>query len=229
MKIAIMQPYLFPYVGYWQLINVVDKFVIFDDVNYINKGYINRNKILVEGKPYQFTLELIGASQNKLINEIKIGQNSNKILKTIEINYKKSPYFKNVFPLIKDIFHQKEKNLAKFIGYSLKKITDYFEIDVSYIYSSDIAKNNNLKNQDKIIDICKILKAKEYVNPINGLNLYDRKMFIQKNIKLSFIKTKKVEYNQFNYKFVPYLSLIDIMMHNNKNVISNMLENYRLI
>tara|TARA_Y100000389_G_scaffold152542_1_gene152571 strand:+ start:369 stop:1058 length:690 start_codon:yes stop_codon:yes gene_type:complete len=229
MKIAIMQPYLLPYIGYWQLINTVDRFIIFDDVNYINKGYINRNKILVEGKPYQFTLELVGASQNKLINEIQIGKNSNKILKTIELNYKKSLYFKNVFPLIEDIFNQEDNNLAKFIGYSLKKITDYLEIDVSFAYSSEIVKNNDLKNQDKIINICEKLNAKEYINLMGGLDLYDKEIFRSKNIRLSFIETKKIKYKQFNNKFVPFLSIIDIMMHNNKNLIAHMLKNFKLI
>lgn len=227
MKIAIMQPYLLPYIGYWQLINAVDKFVIFDDVNYINKGYINRNKILVEGRPYQFTLELIGASQNKFINEIQLGQNSNKILKTIELNYKKSLYFKIVFPLIEEIFNQKEKNLAKFIGYSLKKIIDYLEIEVNFIYSSKIEKNDNLKNQDKIINICENLNANEYVNLIGGLNLYDKRIFVSNNIKLSFIETKKIKYQQFSNKFIPYLSIIDIMMHNNKDFIANMLKKFK--
>jgi hypothetical protein len=229
MKIAIMQPYLLPYIGYWQLINAVDKFIIFDDVNYINKGYINRNKILVEGKPYQFTLELVGASQNKLINEIQIGKNSKKILKTIELNYKRADNFKNVFPLIQNIFNQEENNLAKFIGYSLKKITDYLETDVSFTYSSEIAKNNDLKNQDKIINICEKLNAKEYVNLMGGLDLYDKEIFRSKNIRLSFIETKKIKYKQFNNKFVPFLSVIDIMMHNNKNIITHMLKNFKLI
>tara|TARA_B110000211_G_C14019065_1_gene526759 strand:+ start:110 stop:799 length:690 start_codon:yes stop_codon:yes gene_type:complete len=229
MKIAIMQPYLLPYIGYWQLIKAVDKFIIFDDVNYINKGYINRNKILVKGKPYQFTLELVGASQNKLINEIQIRKNSNKILKTIELNYKRSPCFKNVFPLIEDIFNQKEKNLAKFIGYSLKKITDYLDIDISFIYSSKIVKKNDLKNQDKIIYVCQKLRAKEYVNLIGGIELYDKEIFRSKNIRLSFIETKKIEYKQFDNKFVPFLSIIDIMMHNNKNIITQMLKNFKMI
>ena len=229
MKIAIMQPYLLPYIGYWQLINTVDRFIIFDDVNYINKGYINRNKILVEGKPYQFTLELVGASQNKLINEIQIGKNSKKILKTIELNYKRADNFKNVFPLIQNIFNQEENNLAKFIGYSLKKITDYLETDVSFTYSSEIAKNNDLKNQDKIINICEKLNAKEYVNLMGGLDLYDKEIFRSKNIRLSFIETKKIKYKQFNNKFVPFLSIIDIMMHNNKNLIAHMLKNFKLI
>jgi hypothetical protein len=229
MKIAIMQPYLFPYIAYWQLIKAVDKFIIYDDINFINKGYINRNNILVNDKSYQFTLEIIGASQNKLINEIQIGKNSNKILKSIEYNYKKAPYFKNAFPLLEDIFNQKEKNLAKFIGYSLKKISNYFEIDTSFVYSSEIEKNSNLKNQDKIIDICEKLNAKEYINLIGGRELYKKEEFISRNIELSFIDTRPEKYQQFNNKFTTSLSIIDIMMFNNKVKINNMLNNYQLI
>jgi len=140
MTVAIMQPYLFPYIGYWQLIDAVDTFVILEDVNFINKGYINRNSILVNGKSQQFTLELISRSQNKLINEIEIGNNSKKLLKTIEMSYKKAPYFKTIFPVIEDILNQKEKNLAKFIGYSLQKVSSYLEIDTQFIYSSNIKK-----------------------------------------------------------------------------------------
>ena len=207
----------------------MDKFIIFDDIAYINKGYINRNKILVKGKPYQFTLELVGASQNKLINEIQIGKNSTKILKTIELNYKRADNFKNVFPLIQNIFNQEENNLAKFIGYSLKKITNYLDIDTNFIYSSKITKNNNLKNQDKIIFICEKLKANHYINLIGGVGLYDNAKFKSKNIKLSFLETNKIKYKQFNNKFVPFLSVIDVMMHNNKDIIFHMLKNYKMI
>lgn len=229
MKIAIMQPYLFPYIGYWQLISAVDKFIIFDDVNYINKGYINRNNILVNNKSYQFTLDLIGASQNKLINEILIGKNSDKILKTIELNYKKSPYFKDAFPLIEDIFNQKEKNLAKFIGYSLKKISKYLKINITFVYSSDIEKNNYFKNQDKIIDICEKLSATEYINLIGGRELYKSKGFISKNIQLRFIDTKPIKYRQFNDDFVKFLSIIDVMMFNSANELKKIVNCFKLI
>lgn len=109
MTLAIMQPYLFPYIGYWQLINAVDTFVIYDDVNFIKQGYINRNSILSNGKSQQFTLELIGASSNKLIKEIEIGNNANKILKTIKQSYIKAPLFENVIILLEEILTNKEK------------------------------------------------------------------------------------------------------------------------
>lgn len=224
-----MQPYLFPYIGYWQLINAAEKFVIFDDVNYINKGYINRNNILFKDTSYQFTLELVGASQNKLINEIRIGKNSDKILKTIELNYKRSPYFKNVFPLLEDIFSQKEENLAKFIGYSLKKISCYLEINTEFLYSSDIEKNNNLKNQLKILDICTKLNTKKYINLIGGRKLYNKKEFLSKNIQLRFLDTGITKYKQFGNKFIKFLSIIDVIMFNNISELKKIVNNYKLI
>lgn len=229
MTLAIMQPYLFSYIGYWQLINAVDTFVIFDDVNFIKKGYINRNSILVGGKLQQITLELIGASQNKLINEIKVGNNSQKLLKTIEMSYKKAPYFDNVFSIIEDILNQEESNLAKFIGYSLQKISNYLEIDTKFIYSSSIEKDNSLKAQNKILDICKKLDATDYINAIGGKELYDKDKFEKQNIKLNFLEPEIQKYMQLESEFISYLSIIDIIMFNNKDNISKMLMQYKLL
>ena len=229
MTLAIMQPYLFPYTGYWQLVNAVDTFVIFDDVNFIKKGYINRNSILLNGKPHIFTLELIGASQNKLINEIEIGGNSRKILKTIEMSYKKSPYFYIVFPIIKDILDNKEKNLAKFIGHSLEKISNYLEMDTKFIYSSDIRKNNSLKAQDKILEIASLLKSTDYINAIDGQKFYDKERFSQENIQLNFLDTEITEYKQFENEFESHLSIVDILMFNSIEDINNILSKFKLI
>lgn len=229
MTLAIMQPYLFPYIGYWQLINAVDKFVIYDDVNYIKKGYINRNSILVGGESQRFTLDLIGASQNKLINEIFIGDNASKILKTIELAYKKAPYFVSVYPVIEDIINQKERNLAKFIGYSLIRISKYLAITTEFIYSSDIEKDNSLKSQEKILNICARLKATKYLNAIGGQELYDKEKFQEQNINLKFLKTELIEYKQFKNEFIPYLSIIDIIMFNSKEKIGHTLNSNILI
>lgn len=224
-----MQPYFLPYIGYWQLINLVEKFIIFDDVNFMNKSYLNRNKFLVNGKPFQFSLELIGASQNKLINEIQIGNNSSKILKTIEYNYKKAPNFDRAFPLFEDIFCNEEKNLAKFIGYSLKKISVYMNISTDFIYSSEINKNSCMSNQDKIIHICKMCKSTNYINPIGGKQLYSYEYFKKNNIKLNFFKSKLKKYHQFNNDFIPFLSIVDVIMFNELNHLENLINLYELI
>ena len=219
-----MQPYLFPYIGYWQLINAVDVFVIFDDVSYIKKGYINRNSILLNGQGQRITLELIGASQNKLINEIEIRGNSKKILRTIELSYSKAPYFKEIFPIIEEILNQEEKNLAKFIGYSLEKISNYLKIDTKFLYSSSIKKDNTLKAQNKILDICSKLDAKNYINTIGGVNLYDEDRFKKEGIDLNFLKAKIINYQQFKDEFISHLSIIDVLMFNDIDAVRNMLK-----
>ena len=224
-----MQPYLFPYIGYWQLIHAVDTFVIFDDVNYIKKGYINRNNILVNGQKQTFTLELMSASQNKLINDIDIGNNIEKLLKTFEMAYKKAPYFEEIFPIIKKILLHDEKNVAKLIGYSLTKISNYLGLNTKIIYSSSIEKNNTLKAQEKIIDIVKRLQATDYINAIGGQELYEKARFLNEGLNLHFLQTELQEYQQFKNQFVPYLSIVDVMMFNEKKTTMRMLEKYKLI
>lgn len=229
MTLAIMQPYFFPYIGYWQLLCAVDTFVIYDDVNFIKKGYINRNSILNTGYEQKITLELIGASQNKLINEIELGNNKRKLLQNIDHAYKKASEHEKVFPLIQSILENPEKNLAKFLGNSIQKISEYLELDTKIIYSSHIEKDCKLKGQAKILDICRHCGASNYINAIGGQELYDKEAFEAENIELKFIKTELMEYKQFKYEFVPYLSIIDIMMFNTKTNIQNMLNNYELI
>ena len=132
-------------------------------------------------------------------------------------------------PILEDIFYQTEKNLAKFIAYSLKKICFYLEIETNFKYSSEIKKNNDLKSQDKILDICEKLNTTNYINPINGQNLYSKEKFLQRNITLFFLETKLVEYKQFQNNFISNLSIIDIMMFNTRSAITNMIKNYKLI
>lgn len=229
MTLAIMQPYFFPYIGYWQLLNIVDEFVIYDDVNYIKQGYINRNSILANNHAQVFTLELIGASSNKIINEIEIGNNRKKILKTIQQNYIKAPFYKDVISLIDEIMNNEEKNLAKFIGYSIFKIAKYLEIDTKILYSSEIRKNSTLKAQDKVLNICINLNANKYINAIGGQELYSKEVFQQNGIDLNFIKTNINKYKQFDNEFVAYLSIIDIMMFNKKIDIKEHLESFELV
>jgi len=229
MKCAVMQPYLFPYIGYWQLMHAVDTFVIFDDVNYIKKGYINRNSILLNGNAYRFTLGLVKASQNKLINEIEVGADAEKLLKTFYLAYAKAPFFSEVYPVIEKILFNDEKNLARFIGFSLKQIADYLDLKANFIFSSDISKNNNLKGQSKIIGICKKVEASHYLNAIGGTELYDQRSFDQEGLGLSFLKTNNIAYSQGDSDFIPFLSIIDVLMFNKKNEVQKLLTQYSLV
>ena len=229
MKLGIMQPYFLPYIGYWQLINAVDKYVIYDDVQFIKGGWINRNNILINGQKQLFNLLLSGASPNKLINEITVQDNQTKLIRTIELNYKKAPMFQQVFPLFLHIMEHSDKNLAKFIGNSIVEISKYLSIETEFIYSSTIDKDNTLRAQDKILNICKLLNANKYVNAIGGADLYSKDDFNKVGIELSFLETKIEPYKQFKNEFVPYLSILDVLMFNDVESINIMFNKYNLI
>lgn len=229
MKLAIMQPYLFPYIGYFQLIQAVDAFVVYDDVNYINRGWINRNNLLSNGKAELISLETIGASQNKLINQVGVGGNGKKLLKTIQHKYSKAPQFSKVMPLIEDVMLSDEKYISRFLDKSLRAVCRYLGLRPKWYLSSEIKKNNALKGADKILEICEILQATHYINPPGGKSLYDSEIFINHGIELSFIETKCVEYPQLGKEFVPYLSIIDVMMFNDVEKCSHLLKEYSLV
>lgn len=224
-----MQPYFLPYIGYFQLINAVDKYIIYDDVNYIKRGWINRNNILCNGQPHLFTISLKASSQNKLINQIEIADDFNKFIKTVEMSYSKASHFEETYKILNNIIKYPNKNLAIFISNSIIEICRYLGIKTEIILSSDIKKDNGLRGQEKIIEICKNVGADTYINAIGGIELYDKMKFSEENINLYFIKPDIIQYNQNLKEFVPFLSILDIMMWNSKEEINSMLEQYSLI
>lgn len=231
-KTCVMQPYLFPYLGYWQMISAVDHFVIFDDVNYINKGWINRNNILLNGQTHLFTLPLKKASQNKLINEVEISddvKSKEKILKTIDVAYHKAPFFNEIFPLVERIILNPQSNLAWFLRDQFDVIFQYLDISTNIVMSSEIKKDNNLNGNGKILQICKALDTEVYINAIGGQELYSREEFEANNLILKFIQMRPVNYKQLNNSFVPWLSVIDILMFNDIETVNNLLNEYDII
>jgi hypothetical protein len=232
MQIAVMQPYLFPYIGYFQLINAVDKFVFFDDVNYIKRGWINRNRILLNGRDHLFTLPLKKASQNKLIRETEISEDipwQNSLLKTIEMCYKKAPFFDFVFPLIKKNIVEKEKNISIFIIKNIIELKKYLGITTEIVGTSSIYNNRNLASQDRIMDICKKEGANVYLNLKGGRKLYSKEIFAENGILLKFLNTENITYKQFKKEFVPNLSIIDVLMFNSTEMVKEYLEDYTLL
>lgn len=232
MKLGIMQPYFLPYIGYWQLLNAVDKYVIYDDVDFIKGGWINRNRILLNGEPHFLNVPMVGASSNKLINEVGV-QNNNKIkkkhLKLIDAAYHKAPQYDNIKPLIESIILQEQDNLAEYLVYSIKKICEYLEIDTELIISSSLNKDTTLKGKDKVISICKLLGADEYYNAIGGKELYSVNEFADQSINLKFLETDKIKYKQFdNIKFVSNLSILDVLMFNETKEVQNYLKKYKM-
>lgn len=232
MKIAIVQPYFFPYIGYYQLIRAVDKFVIFDDVNFMKKKWINRNNILISGKASLFTIPLRSMSQNSLITDVEVANDLNwhpKILRSIEMAYKKAPFFQPVYTMIETIVNSGETRIGKLAAASMKTVCRYLDINTVFVDSSSIYNNSHFKGEERILDICGQEAADWYINPIGGTELYSRENFASRNIQLNFIKMLPIEYKQYNHAFVPALSMIDALMFNPKETIRGFLDRYELV
>jgi hypothetical protein len=228
MKVAVMQPYFFPYVGYFQLISACDVFVILDDVNYKKQGWINRNRILLGNKPKLITLAVESASQNKLINQLYVSSNKTKLLSTIYHCYSKAPFFKSTFPLIEDIFSCNQKNLVDFLSYSLIKVSEYFEIERKWYWSSKLDTAPKNSGQSRIIHLCRKLSAEHYINLPGGRELYEHKTFSDSGVKLSFINSFQRSYEQFDNNFVDNLSIIDLMMFNSRKECADIIRGFNL-
>ena len=228
MKIAIMQPYFLPYIGYFQLINAVDKFVIYDNIQYTKKGWINRNRILVDGKDEYITLPLKKDSDYLNVDQRRLADtfndDANKIVRKLAQAYKKAPHYQLVYPILQTIFENPESNLFHFIHKSIVEICRLFDIKTELIISSSVSIDHSLKSQDKVIAVCKALKATSYINLSGGVDLYSKEIFNENNIELNFIKTNSIHYPQFNNEFVANLSVIDVMMFNSPEAIKTYLQ-----
>ena len=228
--IAIMQPYFFPYIGYWQLIHASDRFVILDDVNHIVRGWVNRNRLLINGQPTYITVPLQHASQNKKICDTKLVPSRawrDKMTKTIENTYRKAPYFDEVFPLIERLIRYPSEFLADYLAYQLQTLSKFLGISTDFVATSRAYGNNEITGQKRIIDICKREGATVYINPHGGQKLYDADAFFSAGIDLRFVFTRPLNYRQFSPEFTPDLSIIDVMMFNSKKtILADFLGNY---
>lgn len=233
MKIAIMQPYIFPYIGYFQLVNAVDVFVFYDDVNFIKRGWINRNQILVNNEAILFSVPLKKVSQNKLIKEIELGYDDKwlkQFFATLEFNYKKAPFYEETLQLVKDVFETDHLTIADMAVDSIKKIANHIGLSTVFEKSSvAYPQTKGMDKADRLIEISKLRKAETYINPAGGKELYNKKYFKAYDIDLFFIQNKIVPYLQFDANFVPGLSIIDVMMFNSKEEVLKMLDLYQII
>ena len=234
MKVAIMQPYFFPYIGYFSLINFVEKFVIYDSIEFSKKGWINRNRILLNNNKEDFITvplkkdsDFLNVNQRYLADSFE--KDKKKIIDKVYNSYHKTKYFKEVFLLFEKCLNYNDNNLFNFIYNSLKEILHYLKINTSIIVSSTLELNQENKNQSKVLEICEKTNATEYINPLGGLNLYNKNCFLEKGIKLSFMKMNDINYKQKEDTFIPNLSILDVMMFNDIESIHKMLNNFELI
>ena len=232
MKLGIMQPYFFPYLGYWQALYAVDKYILLDDVTFIKQGFINRNSILNKGQKQTINIQINGISSNKLINHHKLNPNTRwkkKLLSTIQQNYSKAPFKKEIFPIIETAIQSDKINLSKYLAFQINKIAEFLDIKTEIVCNSDLNENLSMTGTNRILNICARENATKYINLIGGQKLYSKEIFDKNGVDLKFIKMRDFKYKQFSNEFVPYLSIIDVMMFNSKAEIKKMLTNYTLI
>lgn len=230
MILAGNQPYFLPYLGYFQLINAADVFKISDDYNYINKGWVNRNRILINGQPSYFNLEVEHASSNKLITELNISQIPvEKKMKQLMFAYGRAPFYKEAMAVMEEIYSCPDRNLADFLTNSLKVICRYLDIQTKLIRTSDFAHNSDFRKQYRIFDLAHRIGADTYYNAIGGMEMYSFEEFRREGLQLGFLKMGDIQYPQFGNEFVPSLSILDVMMFNSSEQIQEMLQNYTII
>ena len=234
MTIGIMQPYFFPYIGYFQLMNAVDEFVVYDNIQFTKKGWINRNRILVNGRDSYITLPLKKDSdyldvRDRCLAEVWSVENK-KMMNRIIQSYRKAPQFESAYPVIEESLTCDDSNLFRFILKSLNLVKTYLEIQTRFVISSTIPIDHTLKAEKKVKEICKARNANVYVNPIGGMQLYVKDDFKEEGVELRFLRSTDVQYKQFNNDFVPWLSIIDVMMFNAREEIRRYLDSsYTLI
>ena len=231
MILGIMQPYFMPYIGYFQLLNAVDKYVLYDDAQYTKKGWMNRNRILQNGKDILITIAVEKDSDYLDIRErfVAASFDKKKLLNQIRESYRKAPHFVAAMPLIEEIVNFEDNNLFTYIYNSITRICKYLEINTEIVVSSTLNIEHSLKGVDRVLAICNKMEAKDYYNAIGGKELYFPTDFEKENINLCFISSNPIVYKQFSNEFIPSLSIIDVIMFNSVDEIKVMLNNYTLL
>lgn len=234
MKLAIMQPYFMPYIGYFQLIKIVDKFIFYDNVTFIKQGWINRNRILINNQAKMFSIPLSNASSHVLIKDVLISEIAyqkwrKSFLNSIVFSYKKAKNYSKINALIEKILEKKPETISELAIKSVVEVAQYLDLKTEFEICSDVYSNTYLSGQNRVLDICINEKAITYINPVGGMELYSKSVFQEKNIELFFIKANKSVYPQFSEEFVPFLSIIDVLMFNDLEDIHKQLDNFTLL
>jgi len=228
-KVGVMQPYFFPYIGYYQLVHAVDTFVFYDDVNYINRGWINRNRILINGQPSYLTVSLQGASQNRQIRDIALADNRPQLLRSIEHTYQKAPFYAEAMVPIREVLTRPVEHIGELAMHSVTAVFEYLGVVREFLVSSErFAETKGLPRAERLIAITKACGSQHYINAAGGAELYAKDHFLQHDVQLQFLRPILLPYTQFGGEFVPGLSMIDVLMFNSREECLSRLAQYHL-
>lgn len=225
MTLGIMQPYFLPYLGYWQLLATVDRFVVYDNIQYTKKGWINRNRFLRDGSDAYLTLPLKKASDYLNVSERELADDfdRDKLLRSLAGSYHRAPHFDTVFPVVERIVQAPMMNLFAFLQNSLTEMAGFLEIRTPMVVSSTLDIDHALHSERKVLALCRAMGADRYLNPIGGQALYSQAAFAAHSIRLEFLRMRPIEYSQGSGAFVPNLSIVDVLMFNSKETVRTML------
>ena len=232
MRVAIMQPYILPYIGYFQLIEAADVFIVYDNIKYTKKGWINRNRFLSNGSDALFSLPLKKDSDylDVVDREISPDFAPDKLLNQLKEAYRKAPHLDDTLGLLRSALIQEERNLFRFLKHALEQTCRHIGIRTPFVTSSTLSIDHALQGQDKVIALCHAVGANAYVNPIGGTALYNQADFAQAGIELRFLRSTLKPYRQFAEEFVPGLSILDVLMFNSpKRVLEMVRTDFELI
>ncbi len=253
MRLAIMQPYFFPYIGYFQLIAAADKFILYDNLCYIKKGWINRNRIRLKGRDVVYcSVPVRGVSSFAKIRDVKIDYSQRwpgKFLDLISFNYRKAPFFDEVFPVIENAVSVEAERIGELNCHTVRTVAGFLGIateitdDISPYQDLEEAVRNGSEmvpeltrsyqvadvKSTRVIYICKKEDAQVYINAIGGKGLYYKDQFARNGIELHFVESSFTPYDQFGDEFAPGLSVIDVLMHCGREGTQRRLKDFRLI
>jgi len=231
MTVAIFQPYFLPYIGYWQLLSMADRFVVYDNIEYTKKGWINRNRFLKDGADAYFTVPIKKASDYLTVAERQVADDfdRDKLLRTLSASYRRAPHFDEVFPLLERIVRAPFTNLFEYLHHSLAETARFLEIQTPMVVSSTIAIDHALKAEQKVLALCRAMDADRYVNPVGGQALYSPTAFAAAGIRLDFVQPRPIAYPQFGAGFVANLSILDVLMFNAIPTVRRMLSEVDVI
>jgi hypothetical protein len=232
-RLGINQPYLFPYLGFFQLLHAVDRFVFYDDVSFIKQGWIHRNRLLINGTASLFTVPVRDRSSNRPIREILIDDEGNgrwrpRLLKTIDNAYRRAPEFGAVFPLLEQVLDARVSRVGELARLSIETVAAFLEIKTKFVASSTVYGNGHLVGEVRVLDICQREGVSEYVNLPGGRQLYSADHFADRGVRLRFVASTPPTYRQFGTEFVPDLSIIDVLMFNSRPLAQTLLATYSL-
>jgi hypothetical protein len=226
-----MQPYFIPYIGYFQLIDSVDHFVIADNYQFTKQSWLNRNRLLFDGSPTYYSIALKKSSDFVNISEKLISDDfdPDHLIRKFSNSYAKRPYYHQANKILLKVFSHNATSLLELNTLAIHYICDYLEIQTEIHLISQLNVDVNANRNEKIYSTCALLGAKEYVNAPGGRDIYTRDTFEARNLILKFLRPNLVEYDQGCSNFIDQLSIIDLIANLDKGeIISRHLRSYTL-